>query len=446
VRIFASPQWTVRFEESRLLIALPYVAALAVLVVTGVDTGFSGRDLSTYEGFLALLMAIPAGFLLIFSVFGLISYFVFIPSISHDGHLFSQVHGTHLIHPLTTSIVLGLAALCIYTGSLAAWATWAVLLVIYLFQTALILRRVSEEHLANGLDGLELSKSVLLLNLIFGGELVTVAAGAKPLRPWRLDTLPEDTWIVDVRTKPEFHWNRLQAAENYPWGAGVIEAARDIPRDRPVLVTCFSGHRSPAVAVMMRRLGFKTVYNLNWGILYLILLERGRKTTGPFSLTRPHRDPHRRGEDFRQISVGYITFAVLTLIAAPLELALRPSLASEAQEIVGVVLGLGGLLLGLLSFRALGRNFRVFAAPRRSGTLITTGVYSKVRHPMYTAVIASLAGYALYFGSLWAVPFWLGCTILYIVKAIKEERLLAEHYPEYQDYRRRSWRFIPFIY
>jgi hypothetical protein len=165
---------------------------------------------------LALAAAIPAGFLLIFSTFGLVSYFIFIPSIAHDGHLFSQVHGTHLIHPLTTSIVLGLAALCIYTGSLPAWAAWAVLLVIYLLQTAVILRRVSEEHLANGLDGPGAGKFILLLNLILGGELVTVAAGAKPLQPWRLDTLPEDTWIVDVRTKPEFHWNRLQTAENYP--------------------------------------------------------------------------------------------------------------------------------------------------------------------------------------------------------------------------------------
>jgi protein-S-isoprenylcysteine O-methyltransferase Ste14/rhodanese-related sulfurtransferase len=446
VRLFASPRWSAWLEESRLLIAAPYVVALAALVVIGLDTGFSGRDLSTYEVILALAAAIPAGFLLIFSTFGLVSYFIFIPSIAHDGHLFSQVHGTHLIHPLTTSIVLGLAALCIYTGSLPAWATWTVLLVIYLLQTALILRRVSEEHLANGLEGPGVGKSLLLLNLILGGELVTVAAGAKPLQPWRLETLPKDTWIVDVRTKPEFHWNRLQAAENYPWGAGVIEAAKDMPKERPVLVTCFSGHRSPAVAVMLRRLGFKTVYNLNWGLLYLILLERGKKTTGPFSLTRPHRDPHRRGEDFKGISVGYITCAVLTLISAPLEQALRASTVSETQQVIGAALGVGGLLIGFLSFRALGRNFRVFAAPRRSGTLITSGVYSRVRHPMYTAVITSLGGYALYFGSLWALPFWLGCTILYIIKAVKEEWLLVEHYPEYEDYRRRSWRFVPFIF
>jgi protein-S-isoprenylcysteine O-methyltransferase Ste14/rhodanese-related sulfurtransferase len=446
MRLFASPEWSAWFEESRLLTVVAYGLALAVLVVTGMDTGFSGRDLNTWEVILVVAAGVPAGFLLIFSTFGLISYFIFIPSIAHDGHLFSQVHGTHLIHPLTTSVVLGLAALCIYTGSAPAWATWAALLVIYLLETVLIIRRVGEEHFANGLEGPGTGKSILLLNLIFGGELVTVAAGAKPLQPWRLNTLPEDTWIVDVRTKPEFHWNRLQAAENYPWGAGVIEAAKDIPRDRPVLVACFSGHRSPAVAVMLRRLGFRTVYNLNWGILYLILLERGRKQTGPFSLTRPHRDAHRRGEDFRGISVGYITFAVLTLIFAPLQQILEPPAISEAQQIVGAVIGFGGLFLGYLSFKALGRNFRVFAAPRRSGTLISSGVYSKVRHPMYTAVIMSLGGYVLYFGSLWALPFWLGCGILYVVKAVKEERLLVDHYPGYEAYRRRSWRFIPYIY
>ena len=180
----------------------------------------------------------------------------------------------------------------------------------------------------------------------------------------------------------------------------MIEAAERKSKDNPVLVTCFSGHRSPAVAVMLRRLGFKTVYNLNWGILYLILLERGRKTAGPFGLTRSHRDPDMRGPDFRVISIGYITFAALTLIAAPLDHALRHLHVSPIQQIAGASLGLGGLLIGLASYRALGRNFRVFAAPRRSGTLVTRGVYAKVRHPMYTAVVMALLGTLYVSGAL----------------------------------------------
>jgi len=439
------PRWE-RIEESRLPTVLCYVTAAAVAVAVGFDTGFSARDLNTYEFILVLAAAIPAGFILGPALFSIISYFVFIPSISAHGHLFSRVHATHLLHPLTTSIVLGLLAVCVVTGSSAGLALWAVLAVLYIAQTFFIARRIRHDELVNGQDGARMGTGFSVLNLILGGELITIAAGAKPLSPWRLNTLPEDTWILDVRTKPEFYWNRLQGAENFPWGAGVIDAAKDVPRDRPVLVTCFSGHRSPAVAVMLKKLGFQTVYNLNWGLLYLILLERGRKTQGPFGLTRCQRDPDRRGEDYKGISIGYVTLAVLTLIVAPLESSWISPSPSYLREIAGGVLGLGGLLLGWLSFQALGRNFRVFAAPRRSGTLVTTGVYSKVRHPMYTATIMAVGGYALYFGSWFSLPLWLGVAILYVIKAIKEERLLEQHYPGYAEYCKRTWKLVPFIY
>lgn len=434
-----------RLEESRLPSVAAYLAAMAVVVATGLQTGFNGRQLSTFEVVAALLLVIPAGFLLFVSLADLLCYFIFIPSISHDGHLFSAVHGSHLIHPLTTALVLGLAGLCIFTGSTLGLLMWLVLCAVFLVQTGLILRKVRKDHLVNGLDGERAGTFLLVLNLIFGTEIVTVAAGAKPLAPWRIDALPEDTWIVDVRTKPEFFWNRLQGAESFPWGAGVIEAAQDVPKDRPVLVTCLSGHRSPTVAVMLRKVGFKTVYNLNWGLLYLILLERGRKKEGPFALTRPHRDPGRRGEDLRGISIGYVTLQVLILIIAPLENALRQVEVSTIQQIVGAILGLAGLTAAIMAYRALGRNFRVFAAPRRSGTLVTTGIYSKVRHPMYTAVIAMFAGYILFFGSLVSVPLWLAFSTLYVVKAFKEEHIIADRFPEYEEYMKRTGRFLPFL-
>ncbi len=77
---------------------------------------------------------------------------------------------------------------------------------------------------------------------------------------------------------------------------GRVEAKRS-----PGLVTCLSGHRFPAFTIMLRRLGFTTVYNLNWGILYLILLEKRRRTSGPFSLTRSHRDANMRGRIFADL-------------------------------------------------------------------------------------------------------------------------------------------------
>jgi protein-S-isoprenylcysteine O-methyltransferase Ste14/rhodanese-related sulfurtransferase len=439
--------WTERLDrlhESRAFVAVIYAVAALVIAFVALDTGFQARELDTVGLIAVLILFISAGFLLIFSLFELVAYFIFMPSIAKGGHVFSRVHSTHLIHPLTTAIILGLAGLCILTGSTSAWIAWSALLVLYLLQTALIMSRIRREHLTNGWTGP--GSFLLFLHLIVGGELVTLAAGARPLSPWKLDTLPADTWIVDVRTKPEFYWNRLEAAENYPWGVGVIEAAKGRSKDTPVLVTCLSGHRSPSVALMIRRLGFKTVYNLNWGILYLILLERGRKRTGPFSLTRPHRDPDRRGEDLKPITFGYVTCAVLSLIVAPIEAIYWPSEVPILQQIIGAVIGLGGLALGLLSFKALGRNFRVFGAPRRSGTLITSGIYTYIRHPMYIGTIMAVGGYVLAFGSLIAMPLWLGVTIFYLVKTVKEERLLTDKYPEYEEYCKHTWKFIPYIY
>jgi protein-S-isoprenylcysteine O-methyltransferase Ste14/rhodanese-related sulfurtransferase len=423
-----------------------YLAALTVLVAVWLDTGLVGRDLSTGELVLFLVAAVPAGFLLFFSLTSLATYFLFMPSVKEDSHVFSRVHGTHLIHPLTTAVVLGLLALCVLTGSAWGFAAWVLLFAVYTLQTALILQWVSKEHVMNGPEGNGPGKVLLLLHLILGGELVTVAAGARPLPPWKLKNLPEDTWIVDVRTKPEYHWNRIQAAENYPWGSGVVEAARNKPKDRPVVVTCFSGHRSPAVAWMLTRLGFETVYNLNWGLLYLVVLERGKKNTGPFSLTRPHRDAHRRGEDVRSISHGYITCALLTLICAPIENIVFARPVTVVHQIVGGLLGLGGLVLGGLSFHGLGRNFRVYAAPRRSGTLVDTGVYAWIRHPMYIGVVMALAGYVVAWDAyLSAIPL-AACAALYVLKSVKEEHLLVEKFPEYEAYRKRTWKFIPFVY
>ncbi len=428
------------------LMVVSYILAVAIATAVVLDTRLVFQELSFWKAAVLVALAASAVFLFVFSLWGLITYFAFIPSIKDDSHIFAQVHGTLMIHPMTTAILLGLACLCILTGSAVGWALWFVMAAVYLAQTVSIIRSLRQEEETNGSSLSRDNMALQVLNLVLGGEIVTVAGGAKPIAPWRLNTLPEDTWIVDVRTKTEFQWNRMANAENYPWGVGLAEAAADKSKDVPALVTCLSGHRSPAVAVALRRMGFKTVYNLNWGLLYLMLLERGRKGVGPFGLTRLHRDPDRRGKDFRGISVGYIACALLLLVIAPVEHVWSRHHVPLAQTLIGALIGLAGLALGMLSFQALGRNFRVFAAPRRSGTLITTGVYSKIRHPMYIAVIAATGGYAIAFSSFYSIPLWIGCAAFYVIKAVKEEDLLSAKYPEYDEYRRRTWRFIPHVW
>ena len=436
----------VRLAESPWIVVSMYLLGLACLAIAIFVQGSPHPQLTAFR--IVIIVAVGAVAIFVFSIsfFGLIVYLVFHPSVSTHAHIFTQVHATQMLHPLSTAYLLGLFCVCIYYGGALTWLLWLAALCLYVVHTASLVKAIRDQYATDnstpGIKGL----FFLILNLIFGAEIVTFAGGARPIAPWQLKDLPEDTWIVDVRTKPEYYWNRMQGAENYPWGAGVLDAAKSRSIERPVLVTCLSGHRSPAVAVYLRKLGFKQVYNLHWGLIYLMLLERNKKGTGPFSLTRPHRDPERRGEDLRHISIGYLVLQFCILVIAPIENWVFEPRLSSLQKLGGLILGFSGLLLGWLSFRALGRNFRIFAAPRRSGTLVTTGVYSKVRHPMYVAAILIFAGYWLFFGSILSVPLWLAFSILYVVKSIREERLLANHYPQYEDYMRRTWRFIPYVW
>ena len=103
--------------------------------------------------------------------------------------------------------------------------------------------------------------------------------------------------------------------------------------------------------------------------------------------------------------------------------------------------GLGATLIALcmlgawLVFRA-----NSFAAPQvrvqaeRGQTVVTTGPYRFVRHPMYAAAILYFIGVPLLLGSLWAlapVPLFV---IGFAGRAIGEERVLRHALPGYTDY------------
>ncbi len=432
--------------ESKWLIAFNYAICGITLLVVWQSGSFSTQHLGVFGWLIAIAASALAIFLFSITLFQLASYFVFMPSIKGDSHIFATVHSSQLIHPLTSSVILASMVVCLLSRSGIAWFLWATAFTVYVLQTASIVNRIRSQDIQDYVGTPPQNLPGLLAYLILGAEVVTMAAGAKGIAPWKIKKLPLDTWIVDVRTPGEFKWNRLYGAENFPWGSGLIAASQSIPKDRPVLVTCLSGHRSPAVAVMMRKIGFQNVYNLNWGLLYLILLERGKTGSGIFDLTRPNRPVSDRGKDYKGISYGYITCALIILIMAPIESALEGRSICGFQKVVGAMLGGTGFMIAWLAFRALGRNFRVFAAPRRSGTLVRTGVYSKVRHPMYTAVIVGFAGYVIFWGGYWSAPFWVALTILYVVKAIKEEGVLAQRYPDYPEYVSGTKRFLPYLF
>jgi rhodanese-related sulfurtransferase len=66
--------------------------------------------------------------------------------------------------------------------------------------------------------------------------------------------------IVDVRTPGEFRHGSYPGASNFPLST-LARRLDEIPKDRPVVLYCWSGRRSAAAARLLRRAGFVDVLN-----------------------------------------------------------------------------------------------------------------------------------------------------------------------------------------
>ena len=130
------------------------------------------------------------------------------------------------------------------------------------------------------------------------------------------------------------------------------------------------------------------------------------------------------------------------LMAALLFLSPREDLPLSVRifACVLVVLGNGFAILVLLQ---LGRSFSILPEGRR---LVTHGHYSVVRHPLYLAEAVATLGAVINFLSSWALALIVVQLVLQLVRIHYEEAVLKEHFPEYEDYAKRTWRLIPGIY
>lgn len=80
-------------------------------------------------------------------------------------------------------------------------------------------------------------------------------------------------------------------------------------------------------------------------------------------------------------------------------------------------------------------------------TVISTGPYAIVRHPMYSSGALYLIGTPLALGSYWGfVP--LVATLPFLIwRLVDEERFLADELPGYVEYRHRvRYRLVPFVW
>jgi protein-S-isoprenylcysteine O-methyltransferase Ste14 len=120
--------------------------------------------------------------------------------------------------------------------------------------------------------------------------------------------------------------------------------------------------------------------------------------------------------------------------------------ASPLVMALGLVLmAVGGVLAlrGLLDLRG---ALTALPHPRVGASLVETGVYALVRHPIYGGIVIGSAGYALLLRSPLALAGAFVLLGFFRLKSAREEAWLVDHYEGYAAYRARTRRMLPYLY
>jgi protein-S-isoprenylcysteine O-methyltransferase Ste14 len=119
-----------------------------------------------------------------------------------------------------------------------------------------------------------------------------------------------------------------------------------------------------------------------------------------------------------------------------------------ALAYLGIAVEASCLWLFYRSHRDLGHNWSVSLDLRERHTLVTTGVYALVRHPMYAGFWLMALGQALLLPNWIAGPAGLvGFGVLFFGRVAREETMMLSAFgDEYKTYMRRTARVVPWVY
>jgi protein-S-isoprenylcysteine O-methyltransferase Ste14 len=149
----------------------------------------------------------------------------------------------------------------------------------------------------------------------------------------------------------------------------------------------------------------------------------------------------RRGEGWVVLqSVVLLAIAVCAIVGPG-----WPDGGEPRLRIAGIALEVVAVVMFVVSRVTLGHSFTVLPRPRDRSTLRNTGIYARVRHPVYGAVLIGAVGLSLHRSPLAFVPT-IVLAVVFFFKSLREEAWLTERYPDYPAYRRSTpHRFIPWL-
>jgi protein-S-isoprenylcysteine O-methyltransferase Ste14 len=114
-----------------------------------------------------------------------------------------------------------------------------------------------------------------------------------------------------------------------------------------------------------------------------------------------------------------------------------PSFTSLILSLLFILAGVAIIITGLVSLR-----WRA-AAPSVRDSLVVQGLYTHIRHPLYSGMILELIGLFLWIPTLSILVACILGVSWVMLQARLEEMDLVERLPAYKDYMQRVPRFVP---
>ena len=112
--------------------------------------------------------------------------------------------------------------------------------------------------------------------------------------------------------------------------------------------------------------------------------------------------------------------------------------------IAGFVVILLSIVINLMARQELARNWSPLAGTNTEQSLIKTGIYSHIRHPIYTSALLLSLGFALITSSPWGLALFILVLIAFVVRIHTEEKaLLSKFGVEYQEYAQKTGALLP---
>ena len=137
-------------------------------------------------------------------------------------------------------------------------------------------------------------------------------------------------------------------------------------------------------------------------------------------------------------------FVAVQVAAVAYLLFTGPILPTQALPAVVELLGIAVAVWGIAVLRV--RNLNIAPEVRQGGMLVTSGPYHYVRHPMYSGLLLVCLMWIVEAFSWWRLAAWAVLAGDILMKMRYEEGRLLAAFPDYESYRKRTKRLIPFLY